>query len=33
MAEHIFVGAGDGPCVIVMAGRRRESEEILYPVE
>jgi uncharacterized cupin superfamily protein len=32
MAEHIFVGAGDGPCVIVMAGRRRESEEILYPV-
>ena len=32
MAEHIFVGAGDGPCVIVMAGRRKESEEILYPV-
>ena len=34
MAEHIFVGAGDGPCGIVMAGRRRdrESEEILYPV-
>jgi uncharacterized cupin superfamily protein len=32
MAEHVFVGAGDGPCVIVMAGRRRESEEVLYPV-
>jgi uncharacterized cupin superfamily protein len=32
MAEHIFVGAGDGPCVIVMTGRRREREEILYPV-
>ncbi len=32
MAEHIFVGAGDGPCVIVMTGRRRESEEIRYPV-
>jgi uncharacterized cupin superfamily protein len=32
MAEHIFVGAGDGPCVIVMTGRRRESDETLYPV-
>ncbi|HEX2482661.1 MAG TPA: cupin domain-containing protein [Methylomirabilota bacterium] len=34
MVEHIFVGAGDAPCGIVMAGRRRdrESEEILYPV-
>jgi uncharacterized cupin superfamily protein len=32
MVEHIFVGAGDGPCVIVMAGRRREPEQILYPV-
>ena len=32
MTEHIFVGAGDGPCVIVMTGRRRASEEILYPV-
>ena len=32
MAEHIFVGAGAGPCVIVMAGRRRESDETLYPV-
>jgi uncharacterized cupin superfamily protein len=34
MAEHIFVGAGDAPCGIVMAGRRkgRESEELVYPV-
>ena len=32
MTEHTFVGAGDGPCVIVMTGRRREREEILYPV-
>ena len=32
MTKHIFVGAGDGPCVIVMTGRRRESGEILYPV-
>ena len=32
MTEHIFVGAGDGPCVIVMTGRRREPEQILYPV-
>lgn len=29
--EHIFVGAGDGPCVIVMAGSRAEHT-ILYPV-
>jgi uncharacterized cupin superfamily protein len=34
MTEHIFVGAGDGPCVIVMTGRRRsgEADDILYPV-
>ena len=32
MTEHIFVGAGDGPCVIVMTGRRKDPEEILYPV-
>jgi uncharacterized cupin superfamily protein len=29
---HIFVGAGDGPCVIVMVGRRDENETIVYPV-
>ena len=32
MAEHVFVGAGDGPCVIVMAGARKSGGEILYPV-
>jgi uncharacterized cupin superfamily protein len=30
--EHIFVGAGDGPCVILMAGARSEDMTILYPV-
>jgi uncharacterized cupin superfamily protein len=29
--EHIFVGAGDGPCVILMAGGRRERG-LRYPV-
>jgi len=30
--EHIFVGAGEGPCVILMAGARLASEELHYPV-
>jgi uncharacterized cupin superfamily protein len=30
--EHVFVGAGDGPCVILMAGVRNEDEQLLYPV-
>jgi uncharacterized cupin superfamily protein len=31
--EHIFVGAGDGPCVILMAGARIGPPwEALYPV-
>jgi quercetin dioxygenase-like cupin family protein len=29
--EHAFVGAGDGPCVILMAGSRT-SPEVRYPV-
>ena len=29
--EHIFVGAGDGPCVIFMAGARAEPRYALYP--
>ena len=29
--EHIFVGAGDGPCAILMAGVRGETK-IRYPV-
>jgi uncharacterized cupin superfamily protein len=28
--EHAFVGAGDGPCVIVMVGARR-SPDVRYP--
>jgi uncharacterized cupin superfamily protein len=30
--EHVFVGAGDGPCVILMTGARSEGEQLLYPV-
>ena len=30
--EHVFVGAGDGPCAILMTGVRREDEKLLYPV-
>ncbi len=29
--EHILVGAGDGPCVVFMAGSRPENLEIVYP--
>jgi uncharacterized cupin superfamily protein len=29
--EHVFVGAGDGRCVIVMAGSRPQVEQLLYP--
>jgi uncharacterized cupin superfamily protein len=29
--EHVFVGTGDGPCVIVMVGARK-GHELLYPV-
>jgi hypothetical protein len=25
------VGAGDGPCVILMAGARSEDEQLFYP--
>ena len=30
--EHVFVGAGDGPCVILMVGARTPDEKLLYPV-
>ena len=30
--ELVFVGAGDGPCVILMTGARTEEEKLLYPV-
>jgi uncharacterized cupin superfamily protein len=31
-AEHVFVGAGSGPCLIVAVGARKDPEEIIYPV-
>ena len=30
--DHVFVGAGDGPCAILMTGTRSEEEELHYPV-
>ena len=30
---HVFVGAGDGPCAILMIGTRTPDEAIEYPVE
>jgi uncharacterized cupin superfamily protein len=30
--EHIFVGAGDGPCTILMVGARSEDCQVRYPV-
>ena len=30
--KHTFVGAGDGPCVIVMAGSRAGGFEVVYAV-
>ncbi len=30
--EHIFVGAGNGPCVIMMVGARSEDMTLNYPV-
>ena len=30
--RHIFVGAGDGPCAILMIGLRPEVETLHYPV-
>lgn len=29
---HVFVGAGSGPCAILMTGARTEDEKLLYPV-
>jgi uncharacterized cupin superfamily protein len=31
--RHAFVGAGDGPCAILMYGTRSHDAKILYPVE
>jgi uncharacterized cupin superfamily protein len=30
--EHVFVGAGDGPCVVVMVGGRKRPMTIVYPI-
>ena len=30
--KHVFVGAGDGPCAILMVGARSDDERLLYPV-
>jgi uncharacterized cupin superfamily protein len=30
--EHVFVGTGEGPCVIVMVGARKPGGSIVYPV-
>ncbi len=29
--DHVFVGAGVGPCVVVMIGDRPEKHELFYP--
>lgn len=30
--NHVFVGAGDGPCVILMVGHRPPEHKLCYPV-
>ncbi len=30
-ATHVFVGAGEGPCVVLMIGRRPEDHQLFYP--
>ena len=30
--RHVFVGAGDGPCVVLMVGARPPEGSIVYPV-
>jgi uncharacterized cupin superfamily protein len=30
--RHVFVGAGDGPCAILMIGARSSEKGLLYPV-
>lgn len=30
--EHVVVGAGDGPCVVLAAGARTGDEQLLYPL-
>ena len=28
---HVIVGAGEGPCTVLMVGMRKDPEELLYP--
>ena len=30
--QHVLVGAGDGPCVVLMVGSRFKTDAVLYPV-
>jgi len=30
--EHVFVGAGSGPCAILMIGTRKPDDSVVYPV-
>jgi len=30
--EHVFVGSGDGPCVLLGVGARRKGRGLVYPV-
>lgn len=30
--DHVLIGAGEGPCVIVMPGARSAAEQLMYPV-
>ena len=30
--EHVFIGAGRGPCVLLMVGARSDDEGLFYPV-
>jgi uncharacterized cupin superfamily protein len=30
--DHVFVGAGDGPCAILMVGARSPEEKLFYPL-
>jgi uncharacterized cupin superfamily protein len=32
MTEHVFIGAGGGPCVMVTVGARTGNDKIVYPV-
>jgi uncharacterized cupin superfamily protein len=29
---HVLIGAGDGPCAVLMVGTRKDPEHLLYPV-